>query len=140
MAGLRFLMRRQYHLRNSERGLLAWDVHRLIEPSAALEIIDVPLRDIRELDEPYWLGAEGDVATCRRIAEHARLISEVTFDHPILLDADGRVMDGMHRVARAVLLGLGSISARQFPELPSPDYVDVRLESLPYDRMPKGGD
>jgi hypothetical protein len=125
-------MRKQYHLRNSERGLLAWDVYRLIELSAGLEIIDVPLRDIRELDEPFWFGAEDDVPTCRKIAEHTRLINEVTLDHPILLDSDGRVMDGMHRVCRALIAGTETIKARRFAVTPEPDYVGVPADQLSY--------
>jgi hypothetical protein len=125
-------MRKQYHLRNSERGLLAWDIHRLVELSAGLEIIDVPLCDIRELDEPFWFGAEGDVPTCRKIAEHARLIDATTLDHPILLDVGGRVMDGMHRVCRALITGAESIKARRFAITPEPDYVDVPADQLPY--------
>jgi len=39
----------------------------------------------------------------------------------------------MHRVARATLLGMKNIRARQFLEMPKPDYIDVALESLPYD-------
>ena len=125
-------MRKQYHLRNSDRGLLAWDIDRLIELAAGMEIIDVPLRDIRELDEPFWFGAEGDIPTCRKIAEHARLINEVTLDHPILLDANGRVMDGMHRVCRALMAGVETIKARQFAITPKPDYVGVPTDQLPY--------
>ena len=43
-------------------------------------------------------------------------------------------MEGMHRVARALLQGMRTIDARQFLEMPSADYVDVPLASLPYDQ------
>ena len=53
--------------------------------------------------------------------------------YPIILGDDGRVMDGMHRVARALLEGRVSIQAVQFEEIPEPDYRNVRPEDLPYD-------
>ncbi|MDX1418420.1 MAG: hypothetical protein R3181_00515 [Rubricoccaceae bacterium] len=126
-------MRKQYHLRPSPRGLLAWDVDRLVRLSAGLPRHGVPLTAIRELDEPYWFGGEGDRATVRAVAEHARLIAACDLRHPIILSSDGRVMDGMHRVAKALLEGQAQITAVRFPEDPAPDFVGVAAEDLPYD-------
>ena len=125
-------MRKQYHLRPSPAGLLAWDVDRLIALTAHRPRIEVPLAAIRELDEPFWFGG-GAAATCRQVADHARLIAEVDPSYPIILGADGRVMDGMHRVARAYLEGRASIVAVQLERDPEPDYVGVDADALPYD-------
>jgi len=125
-------MRTQYHFQRTTRGFLAWDVHRLIELSHALPIIDVPLDRIRELDEPFWFIHESDAPTCRRIAEHAKLMLETDRAHPIILGQDGRVMDGMHRVCRALIDGRHSIAAVRFEADPTPDYVDVSPDELPY--------
>ena len=46
--------------------------------------------------------------------EHARLIDAADLSFPIILSADGRVMDGMHRVAKAALPGHETIAAVQF--------------------------
>jgi hypothetical protein len=126
-------VRKQYFFWPSERGLLAWDVNRLIELSRDLERQRVPLSEIRELNEPHWYSHEGDVPTCRSILEHFRLIQDVDRRFPIILNAEGRVMDGMHRVARAVLEGLDSIQAVRFPRTPEPDFVGVDPKDLPYD-------
>ncbi len=124
-------MRKQYHLRPSPAGLLAWDVDRLIELSAGLRPAEVPLDSIRELDEPFWFGG-GETPTCRAVADHARLISETDLRYPIILDADGRVMDGMHRVARAYLEGRSTIPAVRLTVDPEPDFVGVDADDLPY--------
>jgi hypothetical protein len=42
------------------------------------------------------------------------------------------VMDGMHRVAKALLLGRTTISAVQFEARIEPDYRNCRPEDLPY--------
>ena len=70
---------------------------RLIRLSWNLPIINVALTNIAELDEPYW---QRDDLSVREIADHARLIQNVDPTIPIILCAEGRVMDGMHRVAR----------------------------------------
>ncbi len=125
-------MRKQYHSRQTPAGRLIWDVHRLVELSAGFKPLDILLSDIKELDENYWFQ-DDTVPTCRAIAAHARLIEETDLKYPIILSANGRVMDGMHRVAKACLRGDKSIKAVQFEQDPVPDYVDVDLDTLPYD-------
>lgn len=124
-------MRKQYHFRPSERGLLAWDVDRLVRLTRDFPCIHVPLAEIRELDETYWFS--DDTPTCRAIVEHARLIEAADLNFPIILSSDGRVMDGMHRVAKAALLGRLTIEAVKFTDDPAPDYVGVHPNELPYD-------
>jgi hypothetical protein len=126
-------MRKQYHLRQSSAGLLAWDVDRLIALTADVVPRAVPLADIRELDEPFWFGGGSETATCRAVAEHARLIAEADLGYPIILGADGRVMDGMHRVARAYLEGREVVAAVQLAVDPAPDFVGVDEAALPYE-------
>jgi hypothetical protein len=126
-------MRKQYHIRTSDRGNLIWDVDRLHELSAGLPRQQIPLSDIRELDEEYWFGGEEDRATVRAVASHARLIAETDLSYPIILCAAGRIMDGMHRVAKAYLKGQASIAAVQFTETPEPNYVGMDLGDLPYE-------
>jgi hypothetical protein len=125
-------MRKQYHFRESEKGLLAWDVHRLIELSCGLPVEQVLLSAISELDETFWYSLEGDRPTCRSVALHAGLIEQVDLSRPIILSSDGRVMDGMHRVCRALLLGLEFIPAVRFQSDPQPDHTGEGPEDLPY--------
>ena len=126
-------MRRQYHSCHTDQGRLFWDVHRLVELSRDLPVIDVPLAEIRELDEPFWFGGNGDVPTCRQIALHAKLMQETDLKHPIILSADRRVMDGMHRVCKALNLGHETIKAVRFVTMPDPDHIDADLDALSYD-------
>ena len=126
-------MRKQYHLRPSERGLLAWDIDRLIKLTADFPRCLIPLTAIGELDEAYWFDGDRDRPTCRAVAEHARLIQETDLSYPIILSADGRVMDGMHRVAKAYIKGQEMIEAVRFRVDPEPDYVGVEAEMLPYE-------
>jgi ATP sulfurylase len=73
-----------------------------------------------------------EVPTVRKVVEHARLISGVDVSYPIILGPDGRVMDGMHRIARALMEGRTEIDAMRFTALPEPDYRRCRPNELPY--------
>jgi ADP-glucose pyrophosphorylase len=90
------------------------------------------LTSIHELDECFWFQDDATRPTCRAIAEHAKLIEETDLSYPIILSSDGRIMDGMHRVAKALMLGHECTVAVQFVEDPEPDYVAVPPEDLPY--------
>jgi hypothetical protein len=127
-------MRKQYYFRPSERGLLAWDVDRLVALTKRFPRIHVPLTAIRELDEPFW--SDDDTPTWRAAVEHIRFIEAADLSFAIILSSDGRVMDGMHRVAKAALLGRATIEAVQFTNDPDPDYVGVEPNELPYDEAP----
>ena len=124
-------MRKQYHFWPSDNGLDAWDVDRLIRLSAELPVIEVPLAAIAEVDTVYWFDGKSEQPTVRKVIEHARLISEVDTTHPVILGPDGRVMDGMHRIARLLLDGQATVRARRFDVLPDPDYRDCDPEDLP---------
>ncbi len=121
-------MRKQYYFRESARGLLAWDVDRLVELSSAFPRKMIPLSAIRELQES-WLS-EGEDASA--LVEHLKLIEEADLSFPIILSATGAVMDGRHRVAKAAREGRSEIAAVQFEVDPNPDFVGMGPDDLPY--------
>jgi hypothetical protein len=125
-------VRKQYHFWPGEQGLDAWDVDRLITLSKDLVIEHVALDSIADVDSPYWFGNDLEPPTVRRIVEHLRLIEAVDPSYPIILGADGRVMDGMHRIARALLDGETVIAAVRFRDQPDPDYRNCTPDGLPY--------
>ena len=126
-------MRKQYHFRSSPDGLLAWDVDRLVALTEPMPVVQVPLAAIRELDEAYWFD-HGNAPTCRAVAEHARLIDEADLRYPIILSADGGVMDGMHRVAKALIQKVDRLPAKRFVQDPAPDHFGVSPDDLPYEK------
>ena len=125
-------MRRQYHLRKTERGLLAWDVHRLMELTKDLVPHMVALADIVELDEVYWFDDHGHQPTVRNVIGHMQLVEATELTYPIILSADGRVMDGMHRIAKAILSGKSHIVAVRFGITTEPDHAGVHPDELDY--------
>ena len=124
-------LHQQYHFRKSDKGLLAWDVLKLIKMTKGFEVVQVALSDIRELKEVYWFGL-GAPPIMEDIVQHAKQIFEADISYPIILCPEGRVMDGMHRVCKASIDGHKFISAVRLTELHKPDYVGKQPDELPY--------
>ena len=124
-------MRKQYHFWPGEHGLDAWDVDRLIDLSAGLPVEDLSIDTIHEVDTVYWFD-DSHRPTVRAVIEHARLIADVDVSFPVIVGPDGRVMDGMHRIARAILEGRETIRAVRFASVPSPDHRNVEPADLEY--------
>ncbi|MBV9334704.1 MAG: hypothetical protein JO243_02335 [Solirubrobacterales bacterium] len=125
-------MRKQYHFWPAERGFDPSDVDRLVELTRDLPVEQVPLDSISEIDTEYWFDGSAEIPTVRKLVEHVRLINEVDPSYPIILGHDGRVMDGMHRIARALLDGRTEIDAVRFPVPLEPDYRSCLPDELPY--------
>ena len=70
--------------------------------------------------------------TCRQVADHARLMREADLGFPVILSSDGRVMDGMHRICKALLQGQDRIEAVRFRHDPEPDHIGVDPDDLSY--------
>lgn len=112
---------RTYSDRQEDGTVLAWEVERLWELTKRFPRKCVPLSEIHDFDLVTWFDDTQHLPTCRAVAEHARKIMQAEFEHPVILSAQGYVMDGMHRVAKAWLLGHETIEAVQFDEDPEPD-------------------
>ena len=125
--------RPQFLFPPSDRGLRAWDVPRLVRLSRALPVQAVALGEIAELDQVHWYGHGAASPTVRSVVEHCQLMMAADLAYPILLDSAGRVMDGMHRAGKALMLGHSHIEARRFVVYPAPDYQGCDPDALPYD-------
>lgn len=103
--------------------LKIWNVPRLQELAAELPARWVPLAEIRDLDRVGWYGHEGHCGrmTIREVAEHAKRIAEADLGFPVLLSAQGYLLDGFHRLAKAHIEGCTQILAKQFTIDPEPD-------------------
>ena len=113
------------HTRPTPHGRYVWYAERLWRLAEDLPVKSVTVESIKELDEDCWFCGT-TAPTCRAVAAHAKRIYEADLSRPIILSADGRLMDGGHRVAKAWLLGVEEVRAVQFEVDPAPD--EVRAE------------
>lgn len=127
-------IRQQYHHRKVGSDVFIWNVNVLIKVSENLPVVEIPLSEIKELDELFWYSdSDGNIPTCRSVADHAKLIEETDLKWPILVCPESRVIDGMHRVCKAYMQGLKTIRAVKFDPMPEPDYKNRDLRDLLYD-------
>ncbi len=98
-----------------------WDVERLWVLAEALETKSLPIETISGIDEDGWFSMEKP--TLRNVAKHAKKIMEADLNYPIILNVDGSIMDGAHRVAHALCQGHSEIRAVQFAVTPEADDI-----------------
>jgi hypothetical protein len=94
-----------------------WSVSRLFELSRQLPVMDVPLTHLN-------LYYTYEKLTLRDMVMHMAAVNDADLDYPIIMDEDGEVMDGRHRIMKALLLGHETIKAVRFETNPSPCRVD----------------
>lgn len=123
-------MRKQYHFRQVGEDIYIWDVHSLVALSVKLNVKEILITDIQELNEAYWFPDTHP--TTQQMIEHMQLVNAADLSYPIILCAEGRVMDGMHRIAKAILGHQTHILAVQFEHTPKPDFINVDADDLDY--------
>ena len=126
-------IRAQYHVRKAANGFDAWNVRRLIQLTENFPVVKIDPSSLPGIDANHWYQEENATPSPRSIVAHIRLIEECDLRYPIILDTSGRVMDGMHRVCKALLHGAKEIDAVQFKSDPEPDYEDCDPAELSYD-------
>lgn len=92
-------------------GRNSWSVARLFELSRALPVMDVPLDHLCV----YYIYEK---LTLREMVMHMKAVNEADLSMPIILDEDGELMDGRHRLMKAMLTGEKTIKAVRFDENP----------------------
>jgi len=98
----------------SQIGKEYWSVSRLIYLTRDFPVFDIPL---------MALNLSDDIAedmTLRAFVGHMKAVQDADPDCPIILDQDGQIMDGRHRIGKALLLEHSTIKAVRFAENPSP--------------------
>lgn len=90
-----------------------WSVARLIELSKDFPVLIIPLDHLNVCDRYSNLRL-------RDMVMHMVAVNNADLSFPIILDEDGELMDGRHRLMKAMLLGEKEIKAVRFDENPRP--------------------
>jgi len=95
-----------------------WRVERLWRLAKDLTPYKMPLGYFaRELDNWHW---EHEI-TLNTFIGHLKRVADADLLCPIILSAEGDVMDGMHRLTRSAYIGVEWIWVVRFPVTPEPD-------------------
>jgi hypothetical protein len=100
---------------------LLWYTEGLWKKAELLVPFDVEIAAIKELDENCWFGSRAP--TLREVLTHFERIQKADLSYPIILNHDGSLMDGGHRLCKALLEGRREIKAVRFASMPVPDEI-----------------
>jgi hypothetical protein len=91
-----------------------YSVARLLDDSKDLPVFDVPVAAL-DLSDRIW-----DEANMHGLAFHVRKCMKADLSCPILLDWNGAVADGRHRIIKAIATGKATVKARRMTWKPYP--------------------
>lgn len=95
-----------------------WLVPSLISQAKDLVPFDIPLAGIY-IGYDVW----DKTSSVAGMAFHMQRALMVDTQYPIILDQEGFIMDGWHRVLRAIIDGKGTIKAVRFDKTPPANYT-----------------
>lgn len=90
-----------------------WQVSRLFELTKDFPVMEIPLQ---HLNMNYMYEA----MNVRELARHMVAVEEADLNFPIIMDEDGEIMDGRHRLIKAIIKAKKTIKAVRFEENPRP--------------------
>jgi hypothetical protein len=97
--------------------LSMWSINGLWHHAASLPIENVPLSSLEQT------LAETLTLTKREMAAKVRRIMAADLECPIIFSERGWLMDGSHRIMKALALGHDTIKAVRFLQDPEPDHI-----------------
>lgn len=101
----------------------SWDLSTLIKATEGLNSFDMSLMSI-DLERYPWQFKHWSFST---FLFHWKRC-EVCSDDPIILSPDGYIIDGWHRLAKAIMEGKDSIKAIRLLVMPEPDEINDNKE------------
>lgn len=110
----------QYKDQTFQDGESVYIITTLIDKSSHLEVKEMPLEHLNLFN--YDLKD----LTMRDFIGHMKSVLDADLNYPIILDEDGYVMDGRHRVAKALLEEKDTIKFVRFEVTPDPDYYKAK--------------
>jgi len=92
-------------------GRAKWSVARLFQLTKDFPVMEIPL-DHLDVSDKY------ENLSLRQMVMHMKAIQSANLKYPIILDEDGELMDGRHRIMKAMLKGIKTVKAVRFDENP----------------------
>lgn len=106
-------------IRDGKRYL--WYIERLWQQAKNLTPFKIEISSIKELDQNCWF--ESREPTLREVAKYCERINAADLSYPIILNDNGTLMEGGHRLCKSQMEGKSTIVAVQFKTMPKPDKI-----------------
>lgn len=110
-----YIDKRDYETERCSIGKNYWYTKRLIEHCRDLPVFELDLAGV-DLDVMPW-----ELRSVFEYIKHFHLTSSCSLEYPVIMSPAGWVMNGWHRIAKAIIEGKKTVKAVRFLELPKPD-------------------
>lgn len=103
-------------------GEAEWQVERLWGLAEGLPVVEMEPEAFHEWHRPEFGPTWLETASMAEYAGHIQRVLDADLSYPVIVSAEGNVMDGNHRLMRAFLDGV-KVKMVRFEETPEPDRV-----------------
>lgn len=98
-----------------------WKLSTLWKVSETMPVEEVLLSSFDWTNENFQCSDFSTPPLWRDIGDHTKRILAADLQYPIIISAEGNVMDGMHRILKCYVFGLPTVKAVRFTQTPPPD-------------------
>ena len=107
------------HTQRYQDGTGQYVIGNLISQAKDLPVKEMPMEHLNLYNLALKAGG-----SLREFVSHMKAVMDADLSFPIILDEDGYVMDGRHRIAKALFEGKETIKFVRFEKTPAPDYFE----------------
>ena len=107
------------HTQRYQDGTGQYVIGNLISRAKDLPVQEMPMEHLNLYNLALKAGG-----SFREFVSHMKAVMDADLSFPIILDEDGYVMDGRHRIAKALFEGKETIKFVRFEKTPAPDYFE----------------
>lgn len=100
-----------------------WKAQTLWKLAESMATEEVSLSHFDWTNDNFRCNSLSNPPMWRDIGDHLKQTLAADLRYPIVISADGNVMDGMHRILKCYALGMESVKAVRFRTNPEPDLV-----------------
>ncbi|MGB7341066.1 MAG: hypothetical protein WBC91_19375 [Phototrophicaceae bacterium] len=111
------------YVENDQSYYYYWKASTLWALSDKMLIEHVALDSFDWENDNFQCNALSEPPLWRDIGNQTKQILAADLQYPIIISAEGNIMDGMHRIMKSYVFGLPTIKAVRFDNNPEPDLI-----------------
>ena len=111
------------YVEQDDANIYYWKATTLWKLSENLPTEHIPLTDFDWANDNFQCRSLSDPPLWRDIGDHAKRILKADLQYPIIINENGDIIDGMHRVLKSYMFDLPTVKAVRLQKMPSPDQI-----------------
>lgn len=91
-------------------------IHKALRKAKDLPVVEMVMTEM------YIAYPAFNIDNLRDFVQHAKMVNDADLSYPVLMNQDGHIIDGRHRLAKALLTGAKTIKVKRFKSDPESCY------------------